>query len=83
MVTDEANLTCVSIRLPEDILARLDALASNLSKPGIPISRAKAMKHVVLMYLALAEKEFPSAVPAATAATPKKKRKKAIDGSNA
>jgi predicted transcriptional regulator len=34
----------VSVRLDDDVIDRLDVLAASLSRPGLPLTRADAMR---------------------------------------
>lgn len=47
--------TQISIRLPEDWVGRLDAIAAALARPGTHASRADALRHVVATGLAPTE----------------------------
>lgn len=40
--------TQTSIRLDDDAIARLDALAESLSRPGLPLTRADAMRIAIM-----------------------------------
>jgi hypothetical protein len=47
----------VTVRLPSEWVARIDAAARAASKPGLPILRVDMMRRALLLGLELLEKE--------------------------
>jgi predicted DNA-binding protein len=47
MARDAADLIQISFRLPPDWLKRLDAVAEGLSRPGLELARADAIRMAI------------------------------------
>ena len=57
MVDKEENQVQTAVRLPESWLERIDRLAESMSKPGVPTTRAGAMRTALHLGLVELEKE--------------------------
>jgi hypothetical protein len=53
----------ITIRVPADWVERLDKIADNISRPGLPASRADAVRFLVAQSLEKAEAEFEPKAP--------------------
>lgn len=56
----------VAVRLPHEMLARIDALAAALSIPGLPVTRTDAIRATVAAGLDKLEQERPDQSPTAS-----------------
>jgi predicted transcriptional regulator len=57
MTKDKGPTQQVAVRLDADVIGRLDAIASKLTRPGLEVTRTDAIRIALLTGLAAMEKE--------------------------